>query len=300
MTRAPRFGALLVLLVGCREPDPPLSSAPPKTSARKEAASVAASTPAPPPPRKHATCRALGVEGKARVGERALGSGMELDGSAWVTLEAGASLTLKHATSGREVAVSGPALFRACEHGREQVLLVRGTLRVGSGMGSRPGAEVLLATPIASARYADADFTLALDAQRLTLDVRAGRVELEPADVPAPKGSKSPLHAKDKLSLPLGKPDPERLLSRCKEAAEAAEATARNVRDRGAEEPLGERARAHVRARRAARSACAVAAAATGLVADPIARAGLWAEVSRWEGRGAAVPHAAPAAPPEK
>jgi hypothetical protein len=100
--------------------------------------------------------------------------------------------------------------------------------------------------------------------------------------------------------VPLGKPDAAQLLERCKAAAEQAEATARRVGDRDAPEPLGERAQANVRARKAARSACTVAAAATGLVADPAESAGLWAEAARWEGLWESVPRRGRVETPEK
>jgi hypothetical protein len=216
-----------------------------------------------------------------------------------VSLEKGASLTLKHAATGRELAIAGPAKFRACRRGREQLLLAEGTLSAGSGMGVRPGAEVLVATPVAVVRYADADFTLRLDQKKLLLEVRSGQLEIELA-VTSSKPPKTPLRAHDKASLPLGKPDPSALLSRCKAAAEDAEATARRVGDRNASEPLGERAQAHVRARRAARAACTVAAASTGLVADPRESAGLWAEAERWEGLWETIPRRGTAQGPEK
>jgi hypothetical protein len=178
--------------------------------------------------------------------------------------------------------------------------LVRGTVQGGSGMGSRPGAEVLIATPIATARYAEADFTLTLDDKQLALSVRVGQVEIDSAEDKPPKALKSPLRAKETLRLPLGKPDPVLLMARCKLAAEAAEATARKVGDRDSAEPLGQRAQAHVRARRAARAACTVAATATGLVADPSANAGLWAEALRWEGLWEAVPRPSQVRPGEQ
>ena len=253
----------------------------------------------PPPPRRDPTCRALRVEGDAKVGDAVLSRGAELDGSEWVRLGTGASLTLKHASSGRELAVAGPAVFRACRRGREQVLLAEGKVTVGAGMGARPGAEVLIATPVGSVRYADAEFTLALDRKRLSVEVRAGQVEVDPA-VPTAATSKSSLHAKDKLVIPVGKPDVPALMLRCKDAAEAAESSARRVGDRSLPEPLGERAQAHVRARKAARSACTIAAASTGLVADPVAAAGLWAEAARWEGLWESIPQVRPAQGPEK
>lgn len=286
------------------------SAAVPPSSEVSAAALVPSAPPsvAPAPPPKDPTCRALRVEGEAKVGEAALASGTELDGAEWVTLAEGASLTLKHASSGREISLAGPALFRACRRGREQVLLARGKVTVGTGMGARPGAEVLIATPVAGVRYADADFSLQLDEKRLKVEVRAGQVEVDStaASSAPPKGPasakalKSPLRAKDKLLVPLGKPDVTALMSRCQEAAQTAAETARKVGDKSASEPLGERAQAHVVARKAARAACTVAAAATGLVADPAAAAGLWAEAARWEGLWETIPRPARAQAPEK
>jgi hypothetical protein len=291
---------LLLGVVACKEPASHQPSAAPKTSAPAVASASVSAKPPERPPLKDAICRALRVEGEAKVGDAPLGSGAALDGSAWVTLGPGASLTLKHSSSGRELAVSGPALFRACRRGREQLLLTRGIVRVGSGLGSRPGAEVLIATPIAMARYAEADFTLKLDDKKLAIEVRAGQLELDPAEDKPPKGMHSPLRAKDKLNVPLGRPDPVALMERCKAAAEAAVESARKVGDRSAAEPLGQRAQAHVRARRAARAACTIAVAATGLAADPSVSAGLWADASRWEGLWEAVPRLPNVQPTEK
>jgi multidrug resistance efflux pump len=89
-------------------------------------------------------------------------------------------------------------------------------------------------------------------------------------------------------------------MARCQAAAEAAESTARRVGDRNATEPLGERAQAHVRARKTARAACTIAASATGLVADSNARAGLWAEAVRWEGLWETIPRPRLVQPAEK
>ena len=281
---------------GATAPSASASAAEP--AAEPSAAPSAAVT----PPKREPICRALRVEGEATVGSAPLASGAEVDGSEWVTLAKGASVTLKHAASGRELSLTGPALFRACRRGREQVLLAQGKVTVGSGMGARPGAEVLIATPVASVRYGDADFSLSLDEKRLSVEVRTGQVEVDPALPPAAgaKPPKSPLRAKDKLSIPLGKPDVADLMARCKAAAEAAESSARRVGDKTAPEPLGERAQIHVRARRTARAACTIAAAATGLVADPSASAGLWAEAARWEGLWETIPRPSSAQAPEK
>jgi hypothetical protein len=311
MKRRCRGGFLLlpVLFWACGKPAGQQASASATASHRAPSALPAStgapsSEPPPLPPLPEPTCRALRVSGEAQQGSAALASGAQLDGSDWVTLAAGASLTLKHSLSGREIAVAGPALFRACRRGREQVLLARGKVQSGGGMGSRPGAEVLIATPVAAVRYADADFSLTLDDKKLDVEVRAGQVELDPARDTPNKSLKSPLHARDKLSLPLGKAEAAvaavELMGRCKVAAEAAEASARRVGDRSAPEPLGARAQAHVRARKTARAACTIAASATGLVADPSARAGLWAEAVRWEGLWETIPRPGRVQPGEK
>lgn len=262
-------------------------------------ASAAPLAPLPPLATRGAMCRAIRVEGEVRQGDMPLSSGAEIEGADWITLGKGASFTLKHSSSGRELSFAGPARLRACSRGREQVLLARGKLEVGSGLGARPGAEVLVATPIAAVRYADAELALALDEQKLEVALRAGQAEVDPA-WPQQTGVKTPLRGKDKLRLPVGKPDPAGLMARCKEAAEAAEASARHVRDKTAAEPLGQRAQANVRARRSARAACSIAAAATGLVADPAASAGLWAEALRWEALWESIPAAQSGSGPEK
>lgn len=257
--------------------------------------SAASALPPPVPP----TCRALRVTGEAKVGDKPLASGAALDGSEWVSLAKDAQLTLKHAQSGRELAVAGPALFRACRRGREQLLLARGSVVATAGMGARPGAEVLIATPVAAVHYADAELTLELSETSLSIAVRVGSVEVT-ALPPPKKALKSPLKPRDKLRLPVGKTDAARLIADCKAAAEQAEQLARRVADASATEPLGQRAQAHVKARKSARASCTVAAAATGLVAEPATSAGLWAEATRWEGLWESTPRRGRAQAPEK
>jgi hypothetical protein len=300
-----RFGYLLALAVlgaacgkGVSEPKPAPSASASSAAPPSSAASAAAPSTAPPAPT--AACRALRVTGEAKLGDGggALESGSLLDGSQWVTLGEGARVTLKHTASGRELALAGPARFRACSRGREQLLLARGSVTAVAGPGARPGAEVLIATPVAAVHYGDAELSLLLDAKRLRVAVRAGSVEVEPLPIPK-KPIKSPLRANDELTLSLGKPDVTELMSACKAAAEAADAAARRVAD-GSSQPLGERAQAHVRARKAARASCTVAAAATGLVADPTESAGLWAEAVRWEAVWESIPRRARAQAAEK
>jgi hypothetical protein len=273
----------------------------PSSSAKSVAQVPAVSSTNAPGTAPAPACRALRVSGEAKLGDGGarLESGSLLDGSEWVALAHGAKLTLKHTASGRELAIAGPARFRACNRGREQVLLARGSVTAVAGPGARPGAEVLIATPVAAVHYGDAELTLLLDNQRLRLAVRAGSVEVEPQPLPK-KPVKSPLRANGELTLSLGKPNATALMSACKLAAEAAEAAGRRVADGSASEPLGERAQAHVRARKAARASCSVASAATGLVADPVESAGLWAEALRWEALWESIPRRVRAQAPEK
>ncbi len=299
MKRGMRLSCLTALLLtaalaGCSKGDKNRvvpSAGAPAPALQSAASAVPSTAPAPAPlPR----CRATRVSGEAKVGDTPLASGELLDGETWVSLGKDASVALKHTATGRELSISGPALFRACRRGREQVLLARGKVEAGGGMGARPGAEVLIATPLAVVRYGEAELSLVLDDKKLSLTVRAGQVEVEPQPEKPGKPLKSPLTGNAKLTLPLGKPDPSALMALCKQAAEAAEASARRVGDRNAPEPLGERAQAHVRARKLARGACTVAAAATGLVADPAERAGLWADAVRWEGLWETIPRRPP------
>lgn len=292
-------GALLgLLLLSCSKGPAPTPSPPASASGSVLASASAAPSvePAPPPRAPEPACRALRVEGDAKLGAATLASGALLDGTDWVRLAQGASLTLKHVASGREISLSGPALFRPCRRGREQVLLARGNVQGGSGMGVRPGAEVLVATPIALVHYADADFSLALDDKKLSLQVRAGQVEVDGAAKPV----KSPLHGKDKLTLLLGRPDAAQLLVTCQEAAQAAQASAMRVASPTSAEPLGKRAQAHVIVREQARTRCAIAEASIGLVADPGVSAGLWADAARAEDLWTAIPHLVRGKPPEK
>lgn len=303
MHRAAYLLALIVAAAACskdhNQPKPAVS-----VSARSFVMAPSAASASPPsaaPAAPAAACRALRVTGEAQLGDSGarLQSGSLVDGSEWVSLAKEAKVTLKHTASGRELAVAGPARFRACGRGREQLLLAQGAVTAVAGPGARPGAEVFIATPIAAVHYGDAELSLLLDGKQLSVAVRAGSVEVEPLP-PLRKPSKSPLRANDKLALPFGRPDAAQLMAACKSAAEQAEIAARHVADGSASESLGQRAQAHVRARKAARASCAVAAAATGLVADRAVSAGLWAEATRWEGVLESIPRRGRAQAAEK
>lgn len=270
------------------------------------AASVRAAPPlsvvAPPAsvrPVNPGSCRIVAASGQAMLGADPLAVGTLLDGSAWVSLEQGARLTLKHVESGRELSLSGPARFRACHRGVEQLLLARGTVTTTAGAGARPGAEVLLATPLAALRYTDAELSLTVDERSLAVTLRVGRAELEPSAA-LPGVARQTLAARKEQRWSSGSSDASALMAACGRAAGLASAAAQRVAERSSAEPLGKRAREHVRARRAARTSCAVAAAAAGLAADPQASAGLAAEAQKWETLWETIPRSPGRQPSEK
>jgi hypothetical protein len=258
----------------------------------------ASSAPSPAPvanapfvPRPVAGCRALAVKGQVTLGDAGVVTGSLLDGDRWLTLASGAALSIKHTQSGRELELVGPATAMVCRRGAEQVLLAAGQVRTSAGMGARPGAEVLIATPTGTIRYGDAGLDADVGPRSLRVNVKQGEVWLEPEALGSPPFS-NPLHPpKGHATLSARPLDTKKLLESCETAAKRAEAGARAVVNPGPDAgPLGERVSAHVKERAEARAACAVAAAATGLVSDPAERQSLWTAVTRWEGLWQSVP----------
>lgn len=280
------------LALGCDRESP----APPKTTAAS--ASAAPSASAPPVqssrlPTRHPdiACRAVRASGEIHELEsrRVVRSGSPLDGRAWVELGKDAKLALRHARSARELLVTGPALLLPCVHGEEQVLLAEGRLETTSGPGARPGAEVTVASPLGSVRYADATLEIRASGRRLVVSSRAGTAEVEAAPGTKLQG-KPRLEPKQKLTV-VGEPKPERLVEACEKAATEAGNRAQEVLAGGdAGKSLGERAAAHVQARQAARGICSVASAAAATAKEP-ERARLLARVAAADGRWRAVPH---------
>lgn len=275
------IGALRILLVGapllagaCGRTDPSAagsastaarSSAPMAASAApssEPAASVSAGRAGEPP------CRVIGVRGQLSTSEGPVGERGAIDGVHWLTLADGAEATVQHSTSGREITLRGPALALACRLGDEQVLLARGTIKTGTGIGARPGAEVVIATPHGTVRYGEAQVTLVALPDVTTLALLSGEV-----DVAAARGSRldgaAHLAGKQRAAKLRGKPVGRDLLDECDQAAARAEAAARAVLTPASELPLGERTAAHVRARLAARLACASAAASSAETDGP-------------------------------
>ena len=247
------------------------------------------------------SCRALAVVGTATVDGAPIVTGTVLDGEHWVELDAGASVALRHSLTSRELRLLGPGLVLPCRHGAEQVLLAQGRLQTSQNLGVRPGAEVLIATPLGTIRYGDAAIDVELGSKGLHLRVKQGEAWLDP-QAAGVRPFKNPLRSADEVALPPGKIGPTALAEACAAAAEVAAESARRVLGTAAPEPartppgpepsLGERAAAQIRDRSGARAACSMAAAAAGSVLDPAARQSLWASIAHSDELWQSVPRA--------
>lgn len=230
-------------------PAPPVSGA--VTSARGGAAAAASPATAPPD-----ACRVMSVSGRARRGSgQPIARGARLAGAEPIELEDDGRLHFKHTGSGREWTARGPARLVPCVDGQEEIILVSGALRAELGAGARPGAEVWVGTPFGSIRYARAQAEVRVSEQALELTASVGDVWLEGA-APA---------AELRVAAAIRRPAAQRLrvgpaLEACARAAAESEARAKALLGPG-EVGLGQRAAAHVRARRLARSRCASATA---------------------------------------
>ena len=282
----------LFALAGCGKheatPSPANTSAPTATSSAEPPASsgampsALASAGGTLVPAPSGACRVLAVSGQANVEGVAVTLGALLDGEHWVELEPGAAISLRHTLTSRELKLVGPGRALPCRDGGEQFLLARGTLATFSTLGVRPGAEVLLATPAGTVHYGDADLSLEYGARGLLLRVRAGAAWLEPGE-PSAKPIKNPISGSKELRLPPPHRDPKELATACQAAAETAAASAERLLGGSPPSPsdsLGARAAAQMRDRSAARAACAIAASATGSLADPAERQSLWASIA--------------------
>jgi hypothetical protein len=294
------FGVLgLASAVACSRKAPslePLPSA--NASAADSAAAPAASAPHVTPAK--GACRALVVNGKASVDTIPITTGMLLDGEHWVLLEAGASVALRHSITSREFKLLGPGKVLPCRGGAEQILLARGQLATSANLGVRPGAEVLIATPLGTVRYGDAALDVEVTAKRLNVRVKQGQAWLEPEK--AGKSSfKNPLSTGAEAHLsPLASTAPKALEACENDAQRASESALRvvNAGPAGNTSSLGDRAAENMRARASARRSCAVAAAALGALDDPAERLRLSAAVAHADELWQSVPPAAPAPAP--
>jgi hypothetical protein len=189
--------------------------------------------------------------------------GATLDGAGWITAPAGSHFAVKNTETTRELVFDGPAALLACERGEERFLMTSGDVHTATWAGARPGAEVLLGTPFGALRYGDAKLDVHVDEKGLLVTSEVGDAWVEPPlgpgeeKIPAGKSKRFPGRA----------PDVKALVGDCEKRAEGAETRARAVLAPGHNAaPLGTRAAEHVRARKAARASCAIAAAAVETV----------------------------------
>ena len=269
------WAAAVVLSVGCNEAEKaPLAtqSAPTATTATGSTAARSAKS----PPQSNAenlaptlptlptqVCRVLTVTGSVRDdADHPVLARAALGGETWLELDPGASISVKHAKTAREVRFHGPGRALPCYQGGEVFLLQRGRVETTFGLGARAGAEVLLATPFGVVSYGDATLNASVTDSSLEVLVRQGEAWLEgtAADEAPEKIEKG-----KKGSRVAAKGNVKALLTRCEKAAEESARRARDVLDRNADKStLGARAAAHLRARQSARKACGIAAAALG------------------------------------
>jgi hypothetical protein len=200
-----------------------------------------------------------------------------------VELPEGANLTIRTA-SYREITIAGPASATLCPDDEDAILLSRGKVSAFPGSGVKPGVEVWVATPLGVVRYSDAKIDIdapSVDGTRLTVAAAMAQAELIVApgtklrradgDEPTPASpfTEVPLAAgatldAERTAVPLARLLPQ-LVRACTHESEGAAEAARRLAEGADAGSLGERASAHVRARRRARAACETARAAAGL-----------------------------------
>ncbi len=302
MTRNLSLAAAAVALLGCgRSPGAPA----PTPSARASAAPSASSAPvasasagAPAPAgaatglggvlQAQASCRAIAVKGTVKAASgQALVVGTSLDRTGWLDLGPGASVAVKNTETARELVFDGPARVLPCDRGEERFVVPEGHVGTTTWAGARPGAEVLLATPFGAVRYGNAKLRVDVDAKGLTVSSDSGDAWVWAAG------------AAHEEKIPEGKRFENRghpsevkaLVADCEKHAEDAETRARAVLvPAKSAAPLGVRAAEHVRARKAARASCAIAAAAVQTAKTDADKDALGRRVSYAEARWRSVP----------
>ena len=163
--------------------------------------------------------------------------------------------------------------------------MTRGRAVTATWAGARPGAEVLIGTPIAVVRYGDATLDVRVGPQGLNVQGGVGDGFIDVGDGLGGERVSAGGHAERKGG-PL---DVKALVAACESAARTAESLARDVLAPGDPRvPLGQRASAHVLGRKSARMKCAMAAAALGTLEkgqdrDDLGRAVAHAEAT-WRG----------------
>jgi hypothetical protein len=236
-------------------------------------------------------CRAIEVKGSVSSADgKKIETGTPLDDPGWLDIGEKSELVVKNVVTARELLFDGPARVSPCVGNEEHFFLDEGTIITTTAAGARPGAEVLIATPIGAVRYGDAKLRVKLDAHGLDVAADTGDAFV---DLPTATGFGNRVHAGGHRTVPFRRTDAKELLALCDAAAHTAEDRARDVLDPGPAQatPLGVRAEAHVKARQVARSLCAMARAALGTVAAGASRDDLAAALDRADATWRGVPH---------
>jgi hypothetical protein len=204
----------------------------------------------------------LTVKGK---GAGAPGAGELLDGRSFFDLPAGASLSLRHSQTTRELALRGPGRFRACPRGEELVVVTRGRVSTTPGAGARAGAEVQLATPFGVVHFGDAALDLDVTDHKVDLVVTQGFAVIDgrqKEDGP----TRTPVSGPRGHTTFRGRSDPTTLVAQCVESSAGLATPAPAGSAPGA---LGRWAVERLKARQTARYACSRALSAVGRVEGP-------------------------------
>lgn len=211
------------------------------------------------------------VTGKVNVAGIALAEDTLLDGEQWLELEADAKVSLRHSLTSREFQVLGPARVLPCRRGTEVVLLAAGRLSTSAGLGVRPGAEVIIATPRGAIHYGDAALDVELTKQALAVRVKQGQAFVEPEADGKPRFT-NPVSSGHEAHLVAPLIAVSARVATCEASAEAAKGSAERVIaaapvivDGGS---LGDRAALQMRNRSKARTDCALANVAIAALAD--------------------------------
>jgi hypothetical protein len=138
-------------------------------------------------------CRAIAVHGNVTTADGTpLALNASLGGTGMLTLAPDASVAVKHTETARELVFSGPGRVLPCERGEERFLLAEGRAQTATWAGARPGAEVLVATPLGAIRYGDAKLDLHVDVRGLTVVSEIGDAwvvpSLSPSEEKVPAG----------------------------------------------------------------------------------------------------------------
>jgi len=276
----------------------------------ESSATGSAPTPAPSPPPAASggptletapptkACRALTVKGVVtREDGQKVVTGDLLDRPLWLTVAPGGELAVKHTETTRELVFRGPAKLLPCERGEERFLVTQGLIATAAAAGARPGAEVLIGTPLGAVTYGDGKLDIQVESTRLNVRANAGDAFIFGTEAPPPDSAEAP-----GKKVPTGKSDDlkaaavdvKALVATCDATATASEARGREVLGSGSALPLGVRAAAHARARKAARIHCAIAAAALGTLENGEKRDDLARAVNRSEARWRGLPSLRP------